>query len=141
VGFSVGGHLALSTATSFEQRTYSRIDAVDDVSCRPDFAILCYPGFLQANPSPGSNEIWPGLRIAALTPPVLLTHASDDTDASSENSAVMYLALRRNFIPTELHIYGSGEHDFGVRQNGNLPSTWTQLSVFWLRSLNLLTSP
>ena len=128
VGFSVGGHLSLATATSFGQRTYARIDAVDDVSCRPDFAALCYPG------------IWPGLRMPTTTPPILLAHASDDTVASSEMSATTYLELKRSGISAELHIYASGEHDFGVRQNGKLPSTWTQLSVFWLRSLNLLTA-
>ena len=40
VGFSAGGHLAVATATSFEKRTYEPIDAIDEVSCRPDFAIL-----------------------------------------------------------------------------------------------------
>ena len=48
VGFSAGGHLAIATATSFEKRAYQPIDAVDQVSCRPDFAILCYPGYLKA---------------------------------------------------------------------------------------------
>src|SRR5205823_14808511 len=40
VGFSAGGHLALATATNFQQRKYDRVDAVDDASCRPDFAVL-----------------------------------------------------------------------------------------------------
>src|SRR5206468_5662629 len=33
VGFSAGGHLAIATATRFEQRTYKPIDEVDKVSC------------------------------------------------------------------------------------------------------------
>jgi len=136
VGFSAGGHLALATATSFERRTYERIDVADDVSCRPDFAILCYSGFLKAK---DKDEIWPGLRIPPNTPPVLLTHASDDAISSAEHSAIMYLALKRAGIPAELHIYASGNHDFGVRQNEKLPATWTQLGFNWLRSFNLLT--
>ena len=48
VGFSAGGHLAIATATSFEKRTYEPIDAIDKVSCRPDFAIVCYSGYLKA---------------------------------------------------------------------------------------------
>src|SRR5262249_11386329 len=48
VGFSAGGHLAFATATSFEKRTYKAIDAVDEVSCRPDFAIMAYSGYLKA---------------------------------------------------------------------------------------------
>jgi acetyl esterase/lipase len=139
VGFSAGGHLALATATSFEKRTYEPIDAIDEVSCRPDFAVLCYSGYLKAK---DKDEIWPGLRIPANTPPILLAHANDDSEdvggSNAENSAFMYIALKRAGIPVELHIYASGNHDFGVRQNEKLPSSWPQLCVNWLRSQGLL---
>ena len=139
VGFSAGGHLALATATSFEKRRYEPIDAIDEVSCRPDFAVLCYSGYLKAK---DKDEIWPGLRIPANTPPILLAHANDDSEkvggSNAENSAFMYIALKRAGIPVELHIYASGNHDFGVRQNEKLPSSWPQLCVNWLRSQGLL---
>jgi acetyl esterase/lipase len=139
VGFSAGGHLALATATSFEKRTYEPIDAIDEVSCRPDFAVLCYSGYLKAK---DKDEIWPGLRIPANTPPILLAHANDDSTkvggSDAENSAFMYIALKRAGIPVELHIYASGNHDFGVRQNDKLPSSWPRLCINWLRSLDLL---
>ena len=139
VGFSAGGHLAFATATHFEKRLYEPIDAVDQVSCRPDFAVMCYSGYLKAR---DKDELRPGLRIPADTPPILLAHASDDSEkvggSIPENSAVMYLALKRAGIPVELHIYATGNHDFGVRQNGKLPSSWTHLCVNWLRSLGLL---
>src|SRR5438128_3459762 len=48
-GFSAGGHLALATATGFRERRYPPIDAIDAVSCRPDFAVLCYSGYLKAD--------------------------------------------------------------------------------------------
>src|SRR5439155_9943316 len=44
VGFSAGGHLAIATATSFDQRSYKPVDEVDKISCRPDFAVLVYSG-------------------------------------------------------------------------------------------------
>ena len=139
VGFSAGGHLALATATGFAKRTYEPIDAVDAVSCRPDFAVLCYSGYLKAK---DKDELGPGLHIPADTPPILLAHASDDKESyggsNAENSAIMYLALKRAGIPAELHIYATGDHDFGVRQNEKLPSRWTQLCVNWLRSQGLL---
>jgi acetyl esterase/lipase len=135
VGFSAGGHLALATATGFSQRTYERIDSVDDVSCRPDFAILCYSGYLKPAEK---DEISPGLRIPPNTPPVLLAHASDDKTSPPDHSAIMYLALQRAGVPAELHIFASGNHGFGVRQNGKLPASWTQLCVNWLRSFDLL---
>src|SRR5712691_8185665 len=47
VGFSAGGHLAIATATSFGKRTYKPIDDIDKISCRPDFAILAYSGYLK----------------------------------------------------------------------------------------------
>jgi len=136
VGFSAGGHLALAAATSFEKRTYEPIDAVDQVSCRPNFAVLCYSGYLKAK---DKDEIAPGLRIPAGTPPIFLAHSSDDKISDAEHSVIMYLALKRAGIATELHVFASGDHDFGVRQNEKLPANWTQLCVRWLRSLDLLT--
>ena len=56
----------------------------------------------------------------------------------SENSVFMYLALKRAGIPAELHVYATGDHDFGVRQNEKLPSSWPGLCVNWLRSQGLL---
>jgi acetyl esterase/lipase len=139
VGFSAGGHLALATATGFSKRLYEPIDAVDQVSCRPDFAVMCYSGYLKVK---GKDETRPDLRIPADTPPILLAHASDDGEhhggSDAENSVFMYLALKRAGIPTELHVYATGDHDFGVRQNEKLPSSWTQLCVNWLRSRGLL---
>jgi acetyl esterase/lipase len=139
IGFSAGGHLAFATATNFEQRLYDPIDAIDRVSSRPDFAVLCYSGFLKAR---DKDEIRPGLKIPAGTPPILLAHASDDNEkaggSNAENSAIMYVALKRAGIPTELHIYATGDHDFGVRNNEKLPSSWTGLCLNWLRSFKLL---
>jgi glyoxylase-like metal-dependent hydrolase (beta-lactamase superfamily II)/dienelactone hydrolase len=139
IGFSAGGHLALATATGFSKRLYEPIDAIDQVSCRPDFAVLCYSGYLKAR---DKDAISPGINIPADTPPILLAHASDDTEkyggSNAEHSAFMYIALKRAGVSTELHIYATGDHDFGVRQNGRLPSSWPQLCINWLRSQGLL---
>jgi len=139
VGFSAGGHLALATATSFEKRRYEPIDVIDKVSCRPDFAVLCYSGYLKAKEK---DEIASGISIPATTPPIFLDHANDDSEkvggSNAEHSAFMYIALKRAKIPVELHIYASGNHDFGVRQNEKLPSSWTRLCVKWLNSQGFL---
>jgi acetyl esterase/lipase len=141
VGFSAGGHLAFAAATGFAKRLYEPIDEIDKISCRPDFAILCYPGYFKAK---DKDELRPGLNIPADTPPIFLAHASDDNESYggsvAENSALMYMALKRAGVPAELHIYATGDHDFGVRQNEKLPSSWPQLCLRWLRFQNLLTS-
>lgn len=140
VGFSMGAHLSAATATNFEKRAYEPIDAIDEEeSSRPDFAILCYPDWLNAARYGGSrDELSPAMHIPRDTPPIMLIHASDDTTSSSENSAIFYLALKRAGIPAELHIFATGEHDFGVIQNGYLPSSWPGLCIKWMRSQELL---
>jgi acetyl esterase/lipase len=138
VGFSAGGHLALATATRFHERSYPAIDAADAVSCRPDFAVLCYSGYLKAD---GRDEISAGIHIPADTPPIFLAHASDDSISEVAHSVIAYLALQRAGVPAELHVYATGEHDFGVRQNEKLPSSWPQLCLNWLRSRGLLAEP
>lgn len=139
VGFSAGGHLALATATSFATRLYGPVDRIDEASGRPDFAILCYPGYLKAR---DREEIRPDLKIPANTPPIFLAHASDDGEhhggSNAENSVFMYLALKRAAVPVELHVFATGDHDFGVRQNDKLPSSWTRLCVNWLKNQGLL---
>jgi acetyl esterase/lipase len=139
VGFSAGGHLAIATATGFAKRKYEPTDSVDQVSCRPDFAVMCYSGYLKAK---DKNELAPGIHIPPDTPPVFLAHASDDKisygGSLSENSAIMYLALKSAGVPAELHIYATGDHDFGVRQNEKLPSSWPQLCVRWLQNQGML---
>ncbi len=135
IGFSAGGHLALATATRFEKRAYPAIDAIDEVSCRPDFAILCYPGYLKA---PDKPELAPWLHLPAGTPPIFLAHGGDDIISSPEQSVVAYLALKRAGIPAELHIYATAAHDFGVRASDHPCSTWTVSCIAWLRHQGLL---
>lgn len=135
VGFSAGGHLAIATATNFEKRTYEAIDDIDKVDCRPDFAIGVYSGYLKAK---DKDELAPGLRIPARTPPIFLAHGGDDIISTPEHSLFMYLALKRAGVPAELHIYAGCAHDFAVRPNDRPCATWTQSCVAWMRHLGFL---
>jgi acetyl esterase/lipase len=134
-GFSAGGHLAVATATSFDKRAYEPVDEVDKASCRPDFAVAVYSGYFVA---PETGALAPYIRIPRKTPPVFLVHASDDPVSHVENSIVMYQALRRVGIPTELHVYASGGHGFGVRKSDKPCSTWTDRCLAWLQSQGVL---
>jgi acetyl esterase/lipase len=135
IGFSAGGHLAIATGTQFETRSYASRDDIDKISCRPDFVVAAYSGYLKAK---DKDELAPGLIVPKDTPPVFLVHGSDDLISPPEHSVVMYLALKKAGIPTELHLYASTSHDFAVRPADHPFSTWTNACVQWLRDQKLV---
>ena len=45
MGFSAGGHLAMSASTMFDAGDAKAVDAIDRVGSRPDFAVLGYQSF------------------------------------------------------------------------------------------------
>jgi len=141
VGFSAGAHLTLATATRFDQRTYAPVDAIDTVSCRPDFAVSLYPGYLAGQDVEETPDTLASyLRIPPQTPPVFLVHPGDDSVATVANSVVMYQALQRAGISAELHIYATGGHGLGVRRGGHPSSTWPERCADWLRDQGVLQS-
>src|SRR5262249_33480783 len=135
VGFSAGGHLVVATATGFEHPTYEPIDEIDKLSCRPDFGIPVYSGYLKAK---DKDELAPGLSVPKGTCPVFLVHGSKDIVSPPEHSVVMYLALKRAGVPAELHIYAGASHDFGVRKSDHPYGTWTQSCAKWMENQGFL---
>jgi acetyl esterase/lipase len=131
MGFSAGGHLAIATATSFGQRTYKPQDDIDQVSCRPNFAIPVYPGYLK-------ELLAKGMKVPAQTPPVFLAHGSADLISTPEHSVLMYLALKRAGVSAELHVYADTAHDFGVRHSDRPYATWTRACAHWMRDQGFL---
>jgi len=134
LGFSAGGHLTAATATNGDRRQYEPLDDVDKISCRPDFAVLVYPAYLVQK----DGALAPEIRADAQTPPCFFVHCGDDR-ISSENSAAMYLALKRAGVPAELHVYAAGGHGFGLRPSPNACSTWPDRCRDWLGSRGLLS--
>jgi acetyl esterase/lipase len=137
VGFSAGGHLAVMTATYFDKRAYEPIDDIDKVSCRPNFAVVVYPGYLVPEDK-DTDVLAPYIRIPVGTPPMFLVQASDDPESGPENSVAMYLALKQAHVPAELHVYAEGGHGFGVRKSSRPCSTWPERCVAWLRNQGVL---
>ncbi len=133
VGFSAGGHLVLPTAGSFDKRAYEPIDDIDKVSCRPDFVVPCYSGYLITK---DMGVLAPHIRIPAGMCPVMLVHATDDPVSDAENSAVMYLALKKAGVTTEVHIFAKGGHGFGVRKSPC--DGWKDECITWLKSIGML---
>jgi acetyl esterase/lipase len=131
IGFSAGGHLAIATATAFEKRTYEPQDDIDKVSCRPDFAIPVYSGYLK-------GELAGKMSVPKDTPPVFLVHGGADLISDPEHSVSMYLALKRAGVSAELHIYADTAHDFGVRPSDRPYGGWTKSCADWMRQQGFL---
>ncbi|MCS6852805.1 MAG: alpha/beta hydrolase [Gemmataceae bacterium] len=134
LGFSAGGHLAAAASTRFEQRSYDRLDEVDQVSCRPDFTVLVYPAYLVGRED---DRLVADLPVTKATPPAFLVHAGDDR-VRAENSVAYYLALKKAGVPAELHVYSSGGHGFGLRPSPQPCSSWPQRCADWLRARGIL---
>ena len=138
LGFSAGGHLAASVECNFDKRSYEPVDDTDKVSCRPDFAVLVYPGYLLVR---DKTELAPDIRIRKECPPTFIVHAGDDGLVKVENVLQAYLALKHAGVPAELHVYTTGGHGFGLRPNNRPSSTWPQRCADWLGSQGFLTKP
>ena len=137
LGFSAGGHLSAAISTHFDRRLYPPVDAADRQSCRPDFAVLLYPGHLW-NYKPG-RVLNPELPITRNTPPTFIAQAEDDPVDSINHSLVYYVALKDAGVPVEMHLYAHGKHAFGLRRT-NLPITrWPQLVETWLATIGMMS--
>jgi len=145
LGFSAGAHLAAALSTHYEQRLYDPIDAADKLSCRPDFAVVIYPGYLAwAEKNFAANA---DIQPTAQTPPTFIVQAEDDP-VHVENATVYFLALKNAKVPAELHIYAEGGHGYGLRRSeihpGWLPTVgppvtmWPYLMETWMETIKVL---
>jgi acetyl esterase/lipase len=144
MGSSAGGHLASTLLTHFDAGDETAEDPIEKQSSRPDLGILCYPvitfgekthqgskrNLLGETPSDElvkllSNE----LQVTKETPPTFLWHTAEDTGVLPDNSMLFALALQKNGIPYELHIYEKGRHGIGLA-NGH---PWTEQCLRWLK--------
>jgi dipeptidyl aminopeptidase/acylaminoacyl peptidase len=66
-----------------------------------------------------------------------LFHTSDDKTVPVQNSVEFYLALQKNGVPAEMHIYQRGEHGVGLAKNDPELSTWPNLLANWLKANGL----
>jgi acetyl esterase/lipase len=135
-GFSAGGHLASTLATHFDNDT------------RPAFQILFYPvitmdttythrgshnNLLGDNPCQALEELYSNEKQARpQTPPAFILLSDDDGTVPSANSVNYYLALRKNNVPCELHIYPTGGHGWGVYPTFKYYGEWSESLSRWM---------
>lgn len=149
MGFSAGGHLASTAATHFDAGDKDSDDPIAKLSCRPDFAVLCYPvitftqdfmhkgsrrNLLGDDPDPElvkslSNE----LQVTKETPPIFLFHTTEDTGVPPQNSTTFYVACVEHGVPAELHIFAKGRHGIGLGKSIPGSSEWPERLKTWLK--------
>ena len=137
LGFSAGAHLAAALSTHFDRRVYQTIDAADNLSCRPDFAVIVYPGYLALPDKDSTFTPNPDIPVAADTPPSFIVQAEDDP-VHVENAVAYFSALKKAMVPAELHIYANGGHGYGLRRTALPVTTWPRSVEVWLHTLHVL---
>lgn len=135
IGFSAGAHMAIMSSTRFAH-WYPPVDAIDSVSSRPDFALVLYAGrvaYRQMGFVPN-----PDIVVTERTPPTFLVHSYDDPMNLVENALIYAAALRRAAVPSEIHIFGTGGHAFGLRRIEAPATAWPQLATAWMKGIGVL---
>lgn len=135
MGFSAGGHLAATASCNYTKRVYADVDAADQVSCRPDFALLIYPAYLTLEKE--GDRLASELKVTDETPPTFLVQAEDD-GVRVETSVFYYLALKKAKVPAEMHLYPKGGHGYGLRHSPNAVTAWPKRAEEWMRGLGVL---
>lgn len=121
MGSSAGGHLATTVATH------------SDTLTAPAFQILFYPvvtfdykythkgsrhGLIGENAPQEMVDLYSNEKqVTSKTPPAIMLLSDDDRVVPSQNSVNYYLALKRHGIKAAMHIYPSGGHGWGCREN------------------------
>ena len=157
LGFSAGGHLSAAISTHYEKRLYPAVDTADKESCRPDFAVVLYPGHLSISAAQWDAEqggkkfvlhipanadkdlsVNPEIPVTRNTPPTFLLQAEDDHVDSVNDSLAYYIALKNAGVPAEMHLYAQGGHAFGLRRTTFPITAWPELAEKWLATIGMI---
>jgi acetyl esterase/lipase len=135
IGFSAGGYMVPDISTHFQHRAYKPIDAADQESCRPDFAMAIYPGHMRQNRKFILNR---HIHFTKNTPPTFIVQAENDPEDNIDNSLLYYIGLKNAGVPVEMHLYAQGGHGFGLRKTNNAITQWPTLADTWLKSIGII---
>ena len=154
MGFSAGGHLAMSASTIFDSGDPRAADPIDRVGSRPDFAVLGYPvismsalwthqgsnsNLLGDNPDASlARQLSGELAVTKDTPQTFIFQTNEDTVVPAENSVHYFLALRQAGVPAEMHVFERGPHGVGLAYDNAALSPWSALLATWMRGRALI---
>lgn len=119
ISMSAGSHLALLLATSSQTPAYAKTDALDEVPCHINFAIVNSPAYVLSDSKGGTPNVrsgyGPDVTIDTIfhfdnkTCPISLHHGG--TDPYSPNaSTLVFRELRKRKIPAEIHLFPNKGH-------------------------------
>jgi acetyl esterase/lipase len=135
LGFSAGGNLCTMLTTRFDQLTYPKTDAADELVPRPDFTLLIYPAYLVDKDN--KQQLASDVVFTKETPPMFLTMAQDD-GLGCENVLVPAMKLNELKVPFSLHLYPTGGHGYGLRNTGNPSQIWPDRAAEWMKQQGFL---
>ena len=123
MGFSAGGEVAGWLSYRFRENHAASHDAIDNLSARPGFQILIYPGPLCVPDS-----------VPADAPPTFLCAANNDECCSAPTIRLLELH-RKAKVPVELHLYEKGTHAFSMGYGSPYTELqhWRQRLVDWMK--------
>lgn len=142
IGFSAGGHLALSSASH-----YQKIDK----NGRPDYLVLSYPVVLMDNfgHKESIDNITNGEEekrkyyslienIPSDLPPLFIWHTRMDSSVLPINTILLLEELEKKGLDYEYHIFQKGGHGLSVCTNevgspNKRVSSWLDLLSSWLQ--------
>lgn len=127
LGFSAGGCTAARATLHQDPPLYQPIDQIDQESAKPNLAILIYPAYLVDQ----SGKLLEDVKIDSTTPAMFIAYAFDDP-VRPENALEVYAALKKAGVASEMHLYDSGGHGYGLRAGNNPASTWAKRCEEWL---------
>ena len=135
MGSSAGGHLASTIATHAPE------------ALRPNFQILFYPmdksfthmgshdNLLGKDASADlEKEFSNEKQVTKETPRAFIVYSDDDKVVPPANGVNYYLALNKKGVPSVLHIYPTGGHGWGIREDFLYKSEMQNELTSWLRS-------
>lgn len=154
MGFSAGGHLAMTASTWFDAGNVQATDGIDRAGSRPDFAVLGYPvismteawthqgsrrNLLGDPPDPDLAKRLSGeTAVTKETPPTFIFQTNEDTTVPAENAVHYFLALRKAGVPAEMHVFEKGAHGVGLANDNLSLSPWSSLLATWLRGRGVI---
>ena len=158
-GFSAGGHLAASLGIFWNRPFLGERLGVEAERIRPDGMILCYPVISSGEYCHGDSfvnllgESYDALvdemslekQVHSQVPPAFIWHTFSDDCVPVENSLLFVMALRKQGIPTEFHMYPRGVHGLSLANSLTLSiqghgiqeecQSWMALAKVWLKNL------